>query len=288
MTQKEFKMDVVMPHLNYNGVRKSLESLRKHTPPENIGQVILIDQNSEYQEVDDFVDLHIFTNGKNLGYAKCFNTGVRLSDEKFILLVNDDVEFINKRWVDGVIETFNKYETALCVNPSSPRNPRASGEEPINAPGVEYKEEFTDEDYDKLIEAGKGHVIDGICMFATVFDREKLDKVAGVVPGAWMDEYFLAGAEDYDLNRRAYMTRNEDNNLRGYRCLGTGLSFIWHWWYKTRRVSDGVAGVKHAGSKWYDKWGVDVDLYGKLGKQLIPNNIIKSLDECESGEIKIK
>ncbi len=288
MTQKEFKMDVMMPHNNYVGVRKSLESLRKHTPPENLGQVIFIDQSKEYQQVDDLVDLHIFTHGRNLGYAKCFNIGCRLSDAKYVFLLNDDVEFINKRWVDGIVETFERYkDTALAVNPSSPRNPKGSGEEPVNNMGIEYKDEFPESDYDLMLEKGGGHIIDGICMFATVFDRAKLNKTAGVIPGAWMDEWFWpGGGEDYDLNRRAYLTKNDENKFRGYRCLGTGLSFIWHWWYSTRRQSDGIAGVKHCGNQWVDKWGTDenggnVDLYGKLGRQTVPDNIIRPLEECK-------
>lgn len=271
---------IIVPLLNYEGYRKTLESIRKHTPPNFY--LIAIDQWQEpRQDINDLVDLHIITGGKNLGYAKCFNTGIRLSDTKYVSIWNDDCECINKRWWDGVQETFDKYETALCVNPSSPRNPRAAGEAPINAPGVEYKEEFSEEEYDKLLEAGKGHVIDGICMFATIFDREKLNKVAGTVPGSWMDEWFYpGGGEDYDMNRRAYLTRNEDNNLRGYRCLGTSLAFVWHWWYSTKRTSDGVAGVKHCGNQWPDKWGIDADIYGKTGKQLVPHNIIRPLDQC--------
>lgn len=288
MEKGEFIIDVVMPHNNYDKVRNSLESLRKHTPPENLGQVIFIDQSKEYQQVDDLVDLHIFTHGKNLGYAKCFNIGCRLSDAKYILLLNDDVEFINKRWVDGVEETFKRYSTtALAVNPSSPRNPRASGDIPVNNMGIDYKEEFTEEDYDEMLRQGQGHIIDGICMFATIFDREKLDKVAGVIPGkAWMDEHFYpGGGEDYDMNRRGYLTKNEENGFRGYRCLGTNLSFIWHFWYSTKRSSDGVAGVKHCGNQWSDKWGTieggNVDLYGKTGNQVVPLNKIRTLEECK-------
>lgn len=288
MTQKEFRMDVVVPHLNYDGLCKSLKSLRKYTPPENIGKVILIDQNPTYQkDADEFVDLHIFTKGRNLGFAKSMNVGIRLSDEKYVLLMNDDVEMINIKWVDGIVETFNRYSTALGVNPSSPRNPRASGEEPVNNMGIDYKEEFSEEDYAKMLELGKGHIIDGICMFATIIDKEKLDKVGGVIPGkCWLDEHFWpGGGEDYDLNRRAYMTKNEDNKMSWYRMLGTNLSFIWHWWYSTKRISDGIAGVKHCGSAFSDKWdlasdGKGADIYGHIGKQDIPINIIKPLEDC--------
>ena len=270
----------IVVHTNYDGLRKTLESIHEYTPPNY--NIILIDQNIEYQKVDDLVDLHIFTNGKNLGYAKSINTGIRLSDTKYVSAWNDDCECINKRWWDGIMETFDRYKTALGVNPSSPRNPKASGEEPIN-PQIEYKDIFTEEDYNFMLkDIGKGHIIDGICMFATILDREKLDKVAGIIPGkCWMDEYFWpGGGEDYDLNRRARMTKNDDNDLSGYRMLGTGLSFVWHWWYSTKRLSDGIAGVKHCGMQWPNKWGMDADIFGAKGNQLIPDNIIRPLEEC--------
>lgn len=268
----------IVPTLNYEGLRKTLESIRKHTPPNFY--IYLIDMQNKYQDVDDLVDLHIYTEGNNLGYAKAFNTGCRLADTKYVSIWNDDAECIHKKWWDGIEETFGRYgDQALAVNPSSPRNPRAAGEEPVNNMEIDYKEEFTEEDYDLMMEKGKRHIIDGICMFATIFNKEKLDKVAGVISGkCWMDEYFWpGGGEDYDLNRRGYMTKNDDNKLRGYRCLGTGLSYVWHWWYSTKRVSDGQAAVKHCGHLWPDKWGIGADIYGKVGKQLIPNNQIRNL-----------
>ena len=277
MTTKEFKMDVVMPHNNYSGLRKSLESLRKYTPPENLGTVILIDQNIEYQkDVDSLVDVHIYTNGKNWGFAKSMNVGIRLSDADFVACMNDDVEIMNPKWIEGIIETFNRYSTALCVSPASPRNPRASGAEPIDCPGFEWRENWDDEIYNKLLtEVGKNYIIDGICMFFPIFRREMLEKLPGIIPGkCWFDEHFYpGGGEDYDMNRRAY--------LSGMRCLGTNLSYVYHWWYSTKRISDGIAGVKHCGSLFNDKWGDNADIYGKTGKQEIPMNKIRSLEDCK-------
>jgi hypothetical protein len=101
-----------------------------------------------------------------------------------------------------------------------------------------------------------------------------------------MDEWFYpGGGEDYDINRRAYLTKNADNNMGGYRMLGTGLSFVFHWWYSTRRMTDNTAGVKHCGNQWGDKWmdidGVSPDIYGKTGKQIIPLNKIRPLEKCQ-------
>jgi GT2 family glycosyltransferase len=256
----------IIPHNNYENLRKTLESIRRNTIPNFY--IYLIDQNPEYQKVDDLVDLHIFTGGKNLGFAKAMNTGIRLSDTPFVSCWNDDAECINKKWWDGVMETFNRYSTALGVNPSSPRIPSSPGGPPVNE--WDYRENFTDEEYDKLVkEHGKGYIIDGICTFATVYRKDLLDSVKGVIRDkCWYDEYFFpGGGEDYDLNRRAYMS--------GMRMLGTGLSYIWHWWYSTK--VNGVCGVKHCGSAFDDKWEVGSDIYGKKGRQDVPLNKIIDL-----------
>lgn len=252
-------IDFVVPTYNNPNLRKSLLSLRRNTLPENIGKVILIDQHETYQEVDDLVDIHVKT-GK-LGFCKASNVGIRLSDACYVMVLNDDVEFLNPKWVEGIEETFRRCDNALGVNPSSPRNPGSPGGPCVDE--WEYKENMSDEEYNRLVmEHGKGFVIDGICTYATVFNRKLLDKVQGVVPGkAWFDEYFFNGGEDYDMNRRAYMS--------GMRMLGTGLSYVWHWWYGS---NDGKCNYSN---KFNEKWGNDSDIYGKDGLQEVPQNIVR-------------
>jgi len=278
-TKENFKFDIIIPHLNYSGIEKSLKTLRERTPINNLGKVILINQSGETKEyLDKYVDIHIRI--PNQGFARANNLGIRLSDSDFCGCMNDDVEVMNPKWIDGIIETFNRYSTALCVNPASPRNPRCSGCEPIDHPGYEWRENWDDEIYDKLLkELGKGYVIDGICMFFPIFKREMLDKLPGSIPGkCWFDEYFYpGGGEDYDMNRRAY--------LSGMRCLGTNLSYIYHYWYSTVKPGATEPGVKYDGGLFDRKWSVfneagteiteRADIYGKNGKKEIPLNQIR-------------
>ena len=278
MEAKDFKMDVVIPHLNNPGLRKSLETLRQRTPKENLGKVILIDCNPDgYQQVDDLVDIHIKM--ENQGFARNNNLGIRLSDAEFVGCMNDDVELIHPKWINGIVETFNRYSTALCVNPASPRNPRCSGCEPVDHPSFPHKDEWTEEEYDKLLtEVGKGYVIDGICMFFPIFRREMLEKLPGSIPGkCWLDEYFYpGGGEDYDMDRRAY--------LSGMRCLGSNLAYVYHYWYSTIKPGATEPGVKYDGGLFDRKWGIfdlegkvidKADIYGKTGNKNIPLNKIR-------------
>lgn len=259
------KLDVIIPHLNFADFQIGIDTLRRNTPEGVINKIIFINQ-SDTHEVKN-VDIEVKC--KNLGFAKAMNTGLRLSDAEYIMCLNDDVVFINKNWWQGIMETFDAYSTALCVNPSSPCDPDgATGT--IIKEGFAYKEDYSDEEYAKLLTP---HVIDGICMWGPVFKRERLDQVPGVIPGkAWFDEaFFPGGGEDYDLNRRGY--------LAGMRSLGTGRSYVWHWWFKTVHPISNQTGPKDDSPTWFEKWrdgDVMPDLYGNAGKKEVPPNQIRN------------
>ncbi len=180
------KLDIIIPHLNYPDFQIGIDSLRRNSPQGLINKIIFINQSEDHVPHD--VDIEIKCG--NLGFAKALNTGLRLSDAPYVMCLNDDVVFLNSKWWDGIEQTFNDYSTALCVNPSSICDPDGVGGTKV-MDGFEYKENYTDEEYTKLLNSS---VIDGICMWGPVFKREKLDQVKGIVLGkAWFDEKFGNG-----------------------------------------------------------------------------------------------
>jgi len=266
----------VIPYLNNkDGIKRCLETLYKYTP--HNFRVILVDQSEEGlpQEIIDKTHLYIRSYRK-LGFAKATNTGIRLADTKYVTALNDDVEFINIKWWDGIEKTFAKYDKALGVNPTSPRNLDAGGT-PVSE--WEYKKEYTDEEYNQLIERfgkiqrdGKALdqycFIDGICTWCTVYRKDLLDKV-----GLYDETFPAGGGEDYDLDRVAY--------LSGYRMIGTGMSIVWHWWCTTKNKVGAYNLVTEGYNKFKSKWGslkdvdekgkmLQPDIYGKIGKTEIP------------------
>lgn len=260
------KLDLVIPHLNYPDFQVGIDTLRRNSPEGLINKIIFINQS----DVSRPRDVDIEVRCKNLGFAKAMNTGIRLSDAPMVGCLNDDVVFLNKKWWEGIEQTFDDYSTALCVNPSSVCDPDGVGGTTIRD-GFEYKEDYSDEEYDRLLNPG---VIDGICMWFPIFNRERLDQVKGVVPGkAWFDERFLhGGGDDYDLNRRGYMS--------GFRSLGTGKSCVWHWWHKTKHPVSGEIGPKDDSATWLSKWelnGEMPDLYGQQGLKEVPPNIVRDV-----------
>lgn len=260
-------LDVVIPHLNYEGWTIGLKSLFRNTPEGVINKVFFIDQCKSPHLFEDLPQV-VSIRTPNLGFSKAMNTGIRLSDAPYVMCLNDDVVFFNKQWWEGILDTFKDFPNALCVNPSSVCDPDGRGGKVIME-GYQYTEDMDDETYKSLL---KPYCIDGICMWGPVFKRELLDKVRGIIPGkAWFDErFFPGGGEDYDLNRRAY--------LSGMRCLGSNRSYVWHHWYSTKNDS-GVPTVKHDGGMFKDKWSTetekDPDLYGAKGLMEVPLNIIR-------------
>lgn len=279
-------MDVIVTHNSFSQVRKSLETLRSKTPADRINKVIFIDQNPEYQQVDDLVDLHLYTGGIGLGFSKAMNFGLRLSDTPYVMCANDDIFYLHPRWIESMEELFALYSTALCCNPNSISNPSAPGAPAVYNPDFPHREEWTDEEYDKLEkevgrnENGSLFAIDGICTWGPIFKRATLEKVGSTIPfQCYFDEAFPVGGQDYALNYNAYLTKNEDNNFGGYRMLGGG-GFVEHLWYQTKRP-DGTIGVKwdNTFNKKFGLWeGENMieapDIYGKKGiKQIVKNTL---------------
>ena len=249
---------------NKAGLKKCLKTIWEHTPCDFY--VIVVNQGEDFfEEIKDKIHLYIKLD-KNYGFAIPSNIGLEIQNgfrpTNYITLVNDDVEFVNKKWWPAVLEVFDRYKTALGVNPGSPRNPDGNGN-PVSH--IEHKEEFTDEEYEAWLATGNGSIIDGICTYCTVFRREFLESIRERdINELWgttfFDESFLGSGEDYDLNRRAY--------LRGYRMLGANTAWVWHWWVTTKKKMNAYDLVRKGYSRFAEKWGENgemPDLYGRKG-----------------------
>jgi GT2 family glycosyltransferase len=246
----------IVPHISWSYLRTTLESLRDNTP-DNF-KIILIDQSDTYSHRNDLIDIRV--RSSQLGFARAANLGIRLADTKYVTVWNDDCEALNWQWWSGIEDTFEKFPDAVGVNPSSLRNPDgADGFEEK----IKYKSSLTNEEYKEILAVNcKGYVLEAGCLFATVFDREKLDKIKGVIPGkCWFDErFFPGGGEDYDLYYRALSS--------GFRILGTDSSWVWHWWFGS--------GQHYGGDILEQKYGKSFDMY-KVNAYQIPQNLIRGM-----------
>ena len=266
-------------------IEKCLETLYRYTE-ENTFYVIVVDQTVkglDYKLRDRYKNLMIIRtpltdvhHAGNLGFAKANNLAIQLVTTPYFTLVNDDIEFINKQWWQGVMDTFDLVSSqtperpCMAVCPSTMKLPDwsvglPSGQDFYIMP---YKKEYSEEDYDFLMNeehyvnehltVKPGSVIDGITFYCPVFDTRKFLDVG------YLDEsYYPGGADDYDYLCRGYM--------KGYRLVGTTLSWVYHHWSSTLndeatkvtvdealRMGDTatVWGKNQSGDNNLDIWGV--------------------------------
>jgi len=257
-------------------IEKALTTLYTFTPPNF--RVILIDQTFDGMKQyvgDERVHLYLRPY-RNLGFAQSMNTGIRLSTTPYVTVANDDIEFINSRWWEGIEETFAQDPNIKAVNPQSVTEPgwgygcnRNSDPELIAQKEVElkarfnldtqhfehlpYKEKYTEADYD-FLRAKKAGLCDGIITWMTVFDRQALE-----LKGVFDERFCPGGGEDYDINGRFYSTHWPNEDSPRYRMVATSRSWVWHHLSSSRSFKGQILPTLRPGfgddhAMWQDKW----------------------------------
>lgn len=230
---------------------------------------------------------------RNLGFSKAQNTGALLSNTKYICLMNDDIEFIDDRWWQGIEDTFAMDKRIIAVNPMSPRegawgygltNENEDTWQPKegyardpddpksivpiqNGKPFTYKD-FTPEDYDFLLNEHPGweknSLCDGIAMWCTVFLKSGLEEIG------LLDERFYPGSgEDYTMCCEAYscawpVDREECDPSFHRRMVGTTRSWVWHWWGQSKDLVN-TPKLELSRENWNrggDLWTHDPDPWG--------------------------
>lgn len=225
-------------------VHKCIESIYKYTDMTN-NRLIVVDQTKDGLKLPmDKVHL-VIRPYRNLGFAKSLNEGIVHAlhwRSKYITCLNDDVRMINKRWWQGILDTFNMESgnEVLVVNPESIRVPAwGYGLAGKNIDILDEKDEYTEEEYDFLLKGDFRHlekkydwlpktfprdyhgVCDGFAAFAPVFKRKHFELI-----GLWDERFYPSGAEDYDMMGRIYRKK--------YRAVSTRSSWCFHAWGKSK------------------------------------------------------
>lgn len=304
---------LIVPIIRPDFIKRMLETLQKHTTNY---RVIVIDQSNSDVEKECKGLYHLWVKSyRNLGFSKAMNLGAQMSNTPYITMANDDIEFIDPRWWQGIKDTFAMDEKIVAVNPMSPREgawgygltdqnkdtwtPREGfARDPDDPESVvpvrdgkpfTYKE-FTPEDYDFLLNDHptwtKDTLCDGIAMFFTVFKREGLKEIG------LLDERFYPGSgEDYDMMGRIYscawpVDREKCDPDFHRRAVGTTKSWIWHWWGKSKEKV-GTLDIQMSRDQWnhinllwpdgFDTWGHNTVNGEKVPFHRVPDVFIDEL-----------
>lgn len=285
---------IVIPIIRHEFLPKMLESLYKYTPPNF--RVIVIDQTTDTRAQTTCANkVHLWIKSyRNLGFSKAMNIGIRLAQTPYITLANDDLQFMDSRWWQGIMDTFEMDEKIIAVNPMSPREgawgygltqankdtwvPKEGfirdPDDPesvipvINGKPFGHQYNYTEDEYASLLENHpcweRDTLCDGIAMWCTVFKKEGLEEVG------LLDERFYPGSgEDYDMLGRAYSCAwpesREDCEPRYHRrMVGTTKSWVWHHWGKSKEKV-GSIDLEMSREQWnhinllwpngFDSWG---------------------------------
>lgn len=290
------KNTFIVPIIRSDFITRMLDTLEKNTPPNY--DVIVIDQTGSdkaYIENSKRVSLWI-KSYRNMGFSKAMNTGIRLSDTKYITLANDDIEFMDMRWWSGIEETFQLDPKIIAVNPMSPKeaswgyghtvenhetwqpkegyaavDDKAGMVPIINGVPFVYQESFSAQEYDLLLTQHPtwrdSACIDAIAMWCTVFKKTGLEEI-----GLLEERFYPGGGEDYDMNARAYSCgypteREECDPDFHRRMVATSKSWVWHHWGKSREQfkADTSAKIFASRAPWNSNeslWEPEFDVWG--------------------------
>jgi GT2 family glycosyltransferase len=267
-----------------------LKTLKQNTPDNY--QVIVVDQTKDgcFDVVKPYNPELYIRSYRNLGFSKAANTGAKLATTPYVTICNDDVEFINPKWWQGIEDTFAMADNIVAVNPECPKYAMwgYGCDHYTKFEVLGYKDSFTEEGYQYLLKGDfsnhKGEIItdkgqprplpesfplqhtgicDGIATWLTVFKRDVYWQLGG-----FDEKYYPGGGEDHDINARAYS--------KGLRMVGSTKSWVWHHWSSSRDHQDKLPSIdprlvwNNHDELWPPQWNMSWD--EKLQK-MIPTSM---------------
>jgi glycosyltransferase involved in cell wall biosynthesis len=219
--QMEPELTVIIP--TYNNPEGAIDLVhdfyRLHNP--EMFRIISIDQTLEGIHFRDKEPVHLqVRTHRNLGFSKAMNTGWKLVQTPYTLLANDDVRLLDPRWYEEA-KTDLERQDVLATNPFPATRtwdrhgnvvwlwdlereiegiPQGKLDDRFDFVKNKDFEQYTPEDYDKLKAIhGKGSG-PGTAMFFTLLWTNARNWVG------LLDEAYWNNGEDYDWNRRCYLT----------------------------------------------------------------------------------
>ncbi len=210
-------VSVIIP--NYNGrklLSDCLNSLFEQTFKKF--EVILVDNNSNDNSIDyirkKYPKVNIISLNKNYGFARAVNEGIKKSQCKYVVLLNNDTK-IEKNFLKELVKTAEKNPEIFSINPKilnfyNPKIIDGIGIQ-INEVGQARSIGYGEKD---LKQFKKPQYIFGATGGASLF-RRNLFKKTGL-----FDEDFFMYSEEVDLAFRA--------QFLGYKSLYCPRAIVWH------------------------------------------------------------
>ena len=209
------QLTVVVPTWNQKDLLRScLDSLRRQTAH---CAVLVVDNGSNDSTAEmvahEFPNFQYLNLGRNQGFAKAVNVGIKSCDAEFIALLNNDTE-ADTRWVDTGLRAFREqpdywYFASKIVNYFR-RDQLDSAGDCYSRTGLPYKR-GSGEPVERFVEP---QPVLGASAGAAFYRRALFDEIG------FFDEDFFMYLEDVDLSLRA--------QVAGRRCLYLPEAVVYH------------------------------------------------------------
>lgn len=212
----QIEVTVIIP--NYNNVKlldNLLISLKKSDTP---FKTVIVDNNSKDNSVElikqKYPEVNLIENEVNKGFAKAVNQAIRVSDTKYVFLLNNDTT-VCPNTISALLKTIKRDEKIFSV---TSKMIQYHDKKLIDDAGDEY----TLLSWSKKIgynhdisEYNEDREVFGACAGAALYNRQYFD-IIGL-----FDEDFESYVEDMDLNFRA--------RIYGYKSYYSSNAIVYHY-----------------------------------------------------------
>ena len=233
-------VSIVIP--NYNGAEHlsvCLNSIKQQSYTNY--EIIVVDNGSTDESIALInargIEVTVYRFSENKGFAAAVNYGIQNSQEKFIALLNNDIE-LDSRWLEkliNAIESDSELGSVACkmLNFFDRTIIDATGDVLTRAGNI-IGRGAGEKDHGQFDE--KKYVF-GVCAGAGIYRREVFERVG------LYDEDFFAWFEDADHSFRSQIT--------GYKCLYVPTAVCYHKRGATAKKMSAIAVRLHARNHLY-------------------------------------
>ena len=208
-------IDIVIP--NYNGnkyLKKCIDSL--YTQTYSNFRIIIIDNgsnDSDYKWLNKYKNLIFKKLGKNYGFDKAVNEGIKLSNTEYVVLLNNDT-VAKENWLEELTKCIERDKKIFSV---CSKMLRYDDKNLIDDAGDEYNIlgwGYKRGDGQHISKYNNTEEVFSSCAGAAIYRRSILDKIG------YFDEHFFAYMEDVDICYRA--------KIHGYKNIYCADAQIYH------------------------------------------------------------
>ena len=210
------KLSIIIP--NYNGqkyLKDCLDSLSKQSFKEF--DTIVVDNASKDGScefmIKNYYEIKLISFKENYGFSKAVNEGIKASNSKYVVLLNNDTE-VDKFWLENLINCIEKDEKIFsCCS----KMIRYSERDKIDDAGDEYNIlgwAYKRGDGASINKYDNDFEVFSSCAGAAIYRKSVFNEIG------YFDESFFAYMEDVDISFRA--------KIYGYKNMYCSSAKVYH------------------------------------------------------------